>query len=144
MQPRGRLHQDDTFEVAGLAGGIVEKLLGYTTEAERDDQPEKMFLKVHGLPWQSYFLDAGLGFWEESGEEEDPFDAYRGDSREIDYGERFGLLGARIIEARCSVIEPWQTTSIAVTFEAGVLRLSYARPNDLDADVVLTFERFGG
>ena len=142
MEARGRLHQDDTFEVADVAGGIVEQLLGFT-DTERDDQPEKMFLKIRGQrPWQTYFLDAGLGFWEEW-DEEDAFDAYRGDSREIDYGHRFGLIGATIVEARCAVVEPKETTSIAVVFDRGALRMSYARPNDLDADVILTFEPHG-
>ena len=102
-----------------------------------------MFLKLHGQPWQAYFLDAGLGFWETWDEPGiDPFEPYE-DLRQIDYGSRFGLIGATLLEARCDIVEPRVTICITVAFDRGILRFSYAWPNDLDGDVVLTFEPRG-
>ena len=99
MDPRGRMFQDVSFEVVELRNRKLEQLVGYTCEV-RDKSSEAMFLKVPGKHWQRFFLDAGLGFWEEWSEGE-VFQDYEG-LRRIDYGSMFGLAGELIEEAICT------------------------------------------
>src|SRR5215216_4387154 len=65
MEYPGRIHQDYDFDVAGLEGCRVEELSGIVDIPDPDNIPIFINLKVTGHSWQRFFVDAGIGFWEE-------------------------------------------------------------------------------
>ncbi|HYH09558.1 MAG TPA: hypothetical protein VEK11_21095 [Thermoanaerobaculia bacterium] len=79
-----RFFQDDAWRTGHLDGCSVEKLVG-------DDA--LVFLKPRDRAWQRFYLDAGLGFWQETEEPED--------QPRVDFGARFGVVGQRIGRIRC-------------------------------------------
>lgn len=137
--PRGRLFQGLAFEVTDLRGRTVESLLGSTSLPDRDDCPEMMFLKVRGRPWQRFFLDAGIGFWEEWSEA-DAFRDYE-DLRTVDYGARFQVLGDRILRVSCRPETPAEPARIVVALGSGEIQLRRVDPADPTSDSELTFAR---
>ncbi len=136
-EPRGRLFQGARFEVTELRGGIVEQLLGVTSQADTDDRPEMMFLRPQGGHWQRFFLDAGIAFWEEWSET----DAFADSSglRRVDYGARFRLVGVRIRRAHGYRAAPEPAARIELELATGVLQLRAIDPGDPDSDSEVTF-----
>lgn len=138
-RPRGRVFQDATFEVAELRGRTLERLLGATSRPAGDDRPEMMFLRADGGPWQRFFLDAGIGFWEEWSEA----DAFRdyADLRRVDYGARFRVIGERILRVSCSSEGPGQPARIVLEVSSGEIELRRGDPDDPECSSELRFRR---
>jgi len=85
-----RLKNDFSFSCASLAGKTIEFFVVYFSEySENDILMIVLKLKEKDL-YQRFFLDAGIGFWEEWNEEEALFDLE--DCKTIDLGVRLGLL----------------------------------------------------
>ena len=61
-QPRGRLYQDSEFIFDEFNGLKIERLI-VCKNVETED-PILIYLKVKNRNWHQYFLDAGIGFWE--------------------------------------------------------------------------------
>jgi hypothetical protein len=99
MEPPGRMFQDQNFDVHGLEHCKIERLIGLVSQDRPEDRPIVVNLKVEGVSWQRFFLDAGIAFWEDWGklidEEEDE------DTFFVDYGDRFALQGERISSIQC-------------------------------------------
>lgn len=136
-KPRGRLFQDARFEVTELRGDIVEWLLGFTSQAEDDDLPEVMLLKPRHGHWQRFFLDAGVGFWEERTEG----DAFEDCSelRRVDYGARFRVIGDRIRSVHCHPVTSGWASRIALELASGVLLLRLVDPANPDSGCEVVF-----
>ena len=60
-EPRGRLFQDSEFVFTEFDGLKVEQIIICEDSTE---EPVLVFLKVENRNWHQYFLDAGIGFWE--------------------------------------------------------------------------------
>ncbi len=136
-EPRGRLFQGARFEVTELAGRAVQRLYGVTSRADTDDRPEIVFLKPGSGHWQRFFLDAGIGFWEEWSES-DAFADYSA-LRRVDYGVRFRIIGDRIRRARCYPGAANRSARICLELGAGVLELRALDPGDPDSDSEIVF-----
>ena len=96
MDPRGRIHQDNNFDVKGLDGEKVQEILGLVEEDNPDDQPIMVYLKVTNNRWQKYFIDARIGFWEE-------YDFKRDNNDKIE-GRYFICRRIRIIQGCCLLV----------------------------------------
>jgi hypothetical protein len=94
----GRLFQDYRFAVTHLQGCAVEELIGVIAD-EDDLQPAHILLKPVDRPWQKFFLDVGIGIWEQW-PDLDIADFCADDGyRYVDYAERFEV---RIDYSSCS------------------------------------------
>lgn len=133
MVHRGLRFQDDAFVVADVVGLSIEELWG---ASERPETAEVVFLKVSGLPWQRFFLDAGLGFWGEYPDDE-TFDAHQ-DIPRIDYGRLFGIVGRRLLRAECVAVGPARLARIVLVVESdGRVELRLIEPASIDSNAEL-------
>ena len=134
----GRLFQDIHFEVTHLQGCVVDELIGITAFGD-DLQPALILLKPAGRPWQKFFLDACIGFWEQWSDSDDV--ARRADDAYdyVDYAERFGARGATIQEIRCEPVAPDMSSRIVVRLSSGTLVLTPEDPNAIDSRSRLSF-----
>ncbi|WP_298321224.1 hypothetical protein [uncultured Aquimarina sp.] len=74
-EPRGRLYQDSEFEFNEFNGLKIEKL--FVCENPETKEPILIYIKVENRNWHQFFLDAGIGFWENWDEidiEDDSYD----------------------------------------------------------------------
>lgn len=129
MEPPGRIHQDDNFDVIGYEGEVIEKLVGVLDQDAPDNQPTLIYLKTKNRTWQKYFLDAGLGFWEDWGDIE-----YDDDDKIIDYGAMFNLTGHLIKSITC------RDGNIVIEFDNGdkfILQLIDPEKDDTAGEVIL-------
>jgi hypothetical protein len=130
-EARGRMHQDDTFCVEGLAGTVVERLVGVATDLAKG--PFLFMIKPVGRHWQQFFLDAGIAFWEEWPADmiQDNFE----DCDVVDYGETLQLVGMTVQRVTC---QPGPCMRIVLS--SGVFYLRSANPQDLDAATVVEYQ----
>ncbi len=98
MNKIGRIYQNKDFDVAGFTGEKIEEILGVVDHSEADNHPMVINLRTENQPWQRYFLDAGIGFWENWGELVDKEDE---DNRFVNYGEIFQLKRKVIQFIKC-------------------------------------------
>ncbi|MFK7937235.1 MAG: hypothetical protein AB8G22_27215 [Saprospiraceae bacterium] len=63
QQSRGRIHQDPTFVFSEFDGLKIQQLV--VSQNRETKEPIIVFIKVEGKNWHQYFLDAGMGFWED-------------------------------------------------------------------------------
>jgi hypothetical protein len=115
LSARGGRFQDDNFIVDDVNNGAWI-----------------LFLKPEQLPWQRFFIDAGLGFWGEWSEtditdELDELDV-------VDLGARFEVIGASILGAHCT-----PAPRIELSLSAGSLVLEPQNPNELDGKSQVRF-----
>jgi len=61
-EPRGRLYQDSEFEFDEFNGLKIERLI--VCEIPETNEPILVYIKMENKNWHQYFLDAGIGFWE--------------------------------------------------------------------------------
>lgn len=135
MDYRGRRFQDNVFSVPDVAGLPIEELWASSEEPGR---VEKVFLKLAGLPWQSFFLDAGLGFWGEYSDDV-TFDGYE-DVPRTDYGRLFGIVGQRLRLAECVALGPERAPRIVLDLESGGrVELRWMTPGQIESDSELVF-----
>ena len=127
----GRLFQDTDFEVEGFEKKKLEGLIGVLDREASERGPILVYIKVEDNPWQQFFLDAGIGFWENWGEIDidDPSFLY------IDYANEFKIGYKAIYAAYC------QNSSIKIEFitnEKIILR--YVDPTDMDSACEIVME----
>ncbi len=97
-EPRGRLHQDSEFVFDEFNGLKIERLI--LCENAKTSEPILIYLKVENRNWHQYFLDAGIGFWEnwdELGDVEDDENF-----RYIDSTEKLKLHKKQISKIYCT------------------------------------------
>lgn len=102
----GRIHQDKNFIVIGFTGKKLEQLIGIAS-VEEPEAPIMVYIKVEDKGLQQFFLDVGIGFWENWGmieidEEDDTEFIYS------DYTEKLSVRGQEIRNIFC---EPNSFTS---------------------------------
>lgn len=99
-----------------------------------------LFLHLDGdSEWHRIFLDAGIGFWEKWSKEDTCYDY--AELRQIDFSNRWGIAGTRILSARCetSAHEDSYISWFSLIFEAGTLTFAFAHPQDMDSQTVVAF-----
>jgi len=84
-EPRGRLYQDSDFEFNEFNGLKIEKL--FVCENPETKEPILIYIKVENRNWHQFFLDAGIGFWENWDEIDIEDDSYNF----IDSTDKFDL-----------------------------------------------------
>ncbi|WP_281231420.1 hypothetical protein [Flavobacterium gelatinilyticum] len=132
-EERGRIFQDDTFLFTEFDGLKLQKLV--VCENPETKEPVIVYLKVENHNWHQYFLDIGIGFWEDWNfdeleiEEDDSF-SY------IDKTSEFNLFERTIAKIWC---EPEQNNSrITIAFESGEkLILKTTDPETFDSESLL-------
>lgn len=131
----GRIYQDYRFEVDYLRGYKVEECIGLLLEDE-NMSPTLIALKLTDLPWQVFFLDAAIGFWEQRLDEANIFEDYE----QVDYATLFNLRGAEILSITCRPIEEGLTTRFYLQFRHGTLVWRYIDENDMDSKQLVSFQ----
>ena len=134
MEPRGCRFQERSFTVGDLVGRRIEELwVSPATPAHA----EMVFLKLAGLPWQRFYLEAGLGFWDEYSEVA-TFEDYAGMTR-TDVGQRFDIVGKRVERAECLADRPHHASRVVLELEAGRVELRLVAPTDFESDAELVY-----
>jgi hypothetical protein len=134
----GRLFQDVQFDVTHLRGAIVDEVVGVIAHDD-DLQPALILLKPSDCPWQQFFLDVGVGFWEQWP------DSVIGDTRaddaykHVDYAVRFGLRGAMILDITCRPVVLGGGSQISVGLSSGTLMLAPMDAYDMESRSVVSF-----
>ena len=113
-EERGRIFQEDDFIFTEFDGLKLQKIV--VCENPESKELVIVYLKVENHNWHQYFLDVGIGFWEDWNtidleiEEDDSFNY-------IDKTLEFNLSGKIISKIWC---EPEENNSrITIAFESG-------------------------
>jgi len=133
-EPRGRLYQDSEFEFDEFNGLKIEKLI--VCENPETREPILIYIKVENRNWHQFFLDAGIGFWENWDEIDTDDDSYNF----IDFTHDFDLKNKVINRIFC---EPDLNNS-RITLELKgncKLILKCKDPNIFDADCELILQK---
>lgn len=94
-----RIANDHSFECSKLKGMVLEKLIGFY-EGSEPNGIDILLVKLKEIDlWQRYFLDSGLGFWEEC-DEDSAFKDYD-DLTPIDIANRYALKNHFVQEISC-------------------------------------------
>lgn len=123
---KGRIFQDYAFTFSDFNGLKLEKIVACIL-------PEKqsvaiVFIKVENHCWHQYFLDFGIGFWENW--EMQTIDTEDDDCEFIDQTEHFGLKNATISAIECKEDE-FKNSQISIFFQGGkTLVLRYENLED--------------
>lgn len=128
---------DDTFDVPEVTGLIVNNLIGFS-DASSDDFPEKVVIEGRDGNRYAFFLSAFLGHFDRVDDDayEELLDDYT-DSRKVDYGSAFGLLGAKVVDARC--VRDDVGTQIIVRFDRGKMTLTSVDARDPHSQSCVSF-----
>jgi hypothetical protein len=123
----------------------VDEILGRTLEqallarGRESGGTLAVFLKPSGLEWHRYFLDAGVGFWEELSEADAFFD-FRDEGVElVDCAKLWRLEDATIGLCRSTGGPNPGDTAISCEIGDGLLVLSYTDRLDPESDTTLIF-----
>jgi hypothetical protein len=130
----GRLANAHSFQCDSIAGMEVERFVGF----HDGDEPNGITLlaiKLKGKKlWQCFFLDAGLGFWQE----QDEFNTFVDweDSQSIDLAKCYSLTNQSIKNITCN--GSGEVFS-SIIFEIGnnKLLLKYMDTTDIDSETFL-------
>ncbi|HEU4412370.1 MAG TPA: hypothetical protein VFS43_44420 [Polyangiaceae bacterium] len=137
---RGRLGQDEAFEMAELVGRRVEQMVGIFS-AEAPENLVLLYLKADAPPWHRLFLDAGIAFWEDWGR------GLENEERDgvviRDLGAACKLVGEQVSAAAARVSEErGGSTVIELRFASGArVELYFADPSAPDSSVTFSFTR---
>lgn len=93
-----RTHQDRNFKISYINGQKIEQLIGLVSKEDHDEELIMVNVKLEGLEWQRFFLDAFIGFWEVSCNYVDDSDE---DIKSVDYLEKYELGGKSVMSAEC-------------------------------------------
>jgi len=96
-KPQGRLYQESEFVFDELNGLQIERLI--ICKNVEIQSPILIYLKVENKNWHQYFLDAGIGFWENWDELDDIENDEHFDY--IDSTEELKLNKKRILKIYC-------------------------------------------
>ena len=94
--PRGRLHQDTNFVFTEFDGLKIEKLVLCESPVTKDCLI--VYIKVKSHNWHQYFLDAGIGFWEDW--DQTDIDDDEGFNY-VDKTDEFDLNGKTVLKIYC-------------------------------------------
>lgn len=130
----GRLANAHSFQCSNLVGMHVEKLIGFY----EGDEPNGMSMVVLKLKeqtlWQRFFLDVGIGFWEEW----DEFNTFCDweDVKPVDLAKHYSLLGQTVRNISCN--GSYEDFS-SITFEIGEVKLNFKflDTTDIESETVL-------
>jgi len=131
-EPRGRLYQDSEFIFDEFNGLKIERLIVCeNTKAESI----LVYLKVENRNWHQYFLDAGIGFWENW----DELDDIKDDElfKYIDSTQKFKLKGKKISKIYCK--KDFKNSRIVIEFENDeelILKCVYPKILDSETELV--------
>lgn len=137
-EPRGRIQNGSVFEMRELEGRTISSLVAYRCGRETPEAVSVVGILLHGAPhWHRFFLDAGIGFWEEWPADEvfQDFD----DCRRLDKTLKWPISGSRIIQAACE-LGPGSVSRFGWTLDNGKLFLSYSDETNDESETVLLFE----
>lgn len=95
---RGALFQDNAFVYDACDGLVIEELL--TFESIVDQDIVLVYIKIQDHNWQQYFLDAGIGFWQNY-ENINPWDEVDENYRLIDKALEFGVKYKKVQKIWC-------------------------------------------
>lgn len=136
---RGRLEQDESFEMRELLGRRVEKMFGiFRTEVPND--LTLLYLKADAPPWHRLFLDGGVAIWEDWGRglENEELDG----AVIKDLGASCRLVGDRVSTAAARVSEARSSTVIDLGFASGArLEVYFTTPSSPASSVSFAFTR---
>lgn len=133
------MYQDDEFCVTEAVDLVVRRLFGFTNE-QCDTMPEKVVLIGDDNRRFAFYLSAFIGHWD--GVDDEAYDemlADYEDSRQVDYATIHGLVGARVLEARC--LEGSAGTQIVLVLDRGTLTLAPVDDHDPHSASRLSFSR---
>jgi hypothetical protein len=130
-EPRGRLYQDSDFIFDEFNGLKIEQLI---VCENHKSEPILIYIKVENRNWHQYFLDAGIGFWENWDELEDIEDDEQ--FKYIDSTEKLNLKGEQIYKIYCS--RDSNNSRIVIEFKNKVeLILNCVTPEIFDSECEL-------
>jgi len=129
-----RVVNDHNFECKNLSNTTVEYFSAFYHEDNKDDILI-VVLKLKELPfYQKFFLDAGIGFWEEWNKEDTFYDF--DDCERIDLAKEFDLINKRVISIMCNgSVEA--CSSISFKIDNIHLLLKFNDNKNLDSDINL-------
>lgn len=129
-----RITNDHHFECNELSNKMVEHCSVFYAD-ETENNVIFLILKVEGQAfYQKFFLDSGLGFWEEW-DEADAFDGLD-DLKQVNLAKNLNLVGERICSIACKgSFEVF--SSIEFVFENLSLVLKFSDQKDIESDVIL-------
>ncbi len=129
-----RLINDHNFVCPVLSGKKIESMVGYY-EGGQPNGIDLVVLKIEGIDfYQRFFLDAGIGFWEEWNKEEATED-YE-DRQEIDLSSKYFLSGKIIKKIECKGSYE-EFSSIIFEIENTKLVFRYLDKNNIDSETML-------
>ena len=130
-EPKGRLFQKAEFVFDEFNGLKVEQLI---VCENTKSEPILIYLKVKNRNWHQYFLDAGIGFWENWGELKDVEDD--DEFRYIDSTDKFKLRKKQISKIYC--VKDINNSKIILEFENNEkLILKCVNPEIFDSECEL-------
>jgi hypothetical protein len=135
---KGRIYQDDNFVVSDFSDVILEGLVGM--EDEDDGEPLIVFIKIKGKNWYRFFLDVGLGFWENWEEVELDKDEWAADGAVyVDYIEKYNIIDKLIDTVFC------KDEKITIQFKTKEqFVLQTITPGDIDSGSKINFIKNDG
>ncbi|WP_282628409.1 hypothetical protein [Empedobacter sedimenti] len=132
---RGNIFQDDTFVYTGADGLVIEELL--TLENRSEENVVLVYIKIQGQDWQQYFLDVGIGFWQNY-ENINPWDEVDEEYQLIDKALEFGIKHKKIQKIWC---EPNENNSqITIEFDSNeriILKTREPKIFDSNCELIL-------
>jgi len=129
-----RLINDHSFVCPELSGKKIESMVGHY-EGNQPNGIDMVVLKIEGKDlYQRFFLDAGMGFWEEWSKEEatEDYEECQG----IDLSSKYFLSGKSIVTIDCKGSYE-ELSSITFEIENTKFIYQYADKNDLESETVL-------
>ncbi len=129
-----RLINDHNFECDNLEGMEVEHFLGFY-EGNIPNGMNILMLKLKEKElWQRFFLDAGIGFWEEW-DEDGTFCDYE-NMPPLDLAKKYSITNKPIRKIMCN--GSYEVFSYII-FEIGEIRLklSFLDTNDIDSETII-------
>ncbi|MBW1296327.1 hypothetical protein [Aquimarina litoralis] len=130
-KPRGRLYQESAFIFDEFNGLKLEQLIVCENSKL---EPILVYIKVKNRNWHQYFLDAGIGFWENWDELIDVEDDE--EFKHLDYTDKLKLKGKRISKIYCT--KDLKNSRIVIEFKnKEKLILKCVNPEILDSQCEL-------
>ena len=126
-----RLKNEHSFTCLNLTGMMVESIIGFN-ESHHKNGVDMIIMKFkeHNLH-QRFFLDAGIGFWEEWSEN-DALNDYE-DVEKIDLAKKYSLKNKRVSNIECHG-SIGILSSFVFEFENTKLKLHYINKQDSESD----------
>lgn len=129
-----RIANDHSFECSRIKGMVLEQLIGFY-EGDEANGIDILLVKVKEIDlWQRYFLDAGLGFWEEYGQES-AFEDYE-DLTPINIANKYGLKNSVVQKISC-IGSNEELSSVHIEIDNTKLVLRFKDSKNLESETIL-------